>query len=110
MYVWYFPHLYTRTHTQDARLREAVALYPRDWVRISMHVGVEANGSKCRKRWARLRARYRKAVEGGAGFDKSESFHFNLDGKDGGLEGDDEGFEDLGDGEDDGLDIDAEDG
>ena len=45
-----------------------------------MHVGVEANGSKCRKRWARLREKYRKSVEGSMGFDRHHSFPFDLDG------------------------------
>lgn len=91
---------------QDERLREAVALYPRDWLRISLHVGVEANSSKCRKRWARVREKYRRTIEDeAASVSKSDSFQFDLDGKDG-----EEEFGDLGegDGEVEGLDIDQE--
>lgn len=39
-----------------------MSLYPRDWVRISQHVGVEAHGSKCRKRWARIQEKHRKSL------------------------------------------------
>lgn len=65
-----------------------------------MHVGVEANSSKCRKRWARLQLKHRKVVEGEAGLHKLGSFQFDLEGKDG------EGFGELGEEDVDGLDID----
>jgi hypothetical protein len=87
---------------QDERLREAVALYPRDWLRIALHVGVEADSSKCRKRWARVREKYRKEIEGEAGVPKQDSFQFDLVDKEG-----DEEFADLGEEEVDGLDIDG---
>eukprot|EP00598_Pedospumella_elongata_P003952 CAMPEP_0184982750 /NCGR_PEP_ID=MMETSP1098-20130426/12168_1 /TAXON_ID=89044 /ORGANISM="Spumella elongata, Strain CCAP 955/1" /LENGTH=529 /DNA_ID=CAMNT_0027506499 /DNA_START=246 /DNA_END=1835 /DNA_ORIENTATION=- len=50
------------TEEQDARLREAVSLFPRDWVKISEFMGISESSSKCRKRWARLRQKYQQTL------------------------------------------------
>jgi hypothetical protein len=66
-------------------------------------VGVEADSSKCRKRWARVREKYRKEIEGEAGVPKQDSFQFDLVDKEG-----EEEFADLGEEDVDGLDIDGD--
>eukprot|EP01032_Pedospumella_encystans_P012833 gene12833-14816_t len=50
------------TEEQDARLREAVSLFPRDWVKISEFMGISESSSKCRKRWARLQQKYQQTL------------------------------------------------
>jgi len=48
---------------QDHRLREGVSMYNKDWNQIALHVGISANSSKCRKRWARLQEKVRRSQD-----------------------------------------------
>jgi bacterioferritin-associated ferredoxin len=51
------------TLLQDQRLREGVSTYNKDWNQIALHVGISANSSKCRKRWARLQEKVRRSQD-----------------------------------------------
>ena len=37
---------------QDERLREAFALFPKDWVKTAIHVGFNVKKDQCRHRWS----------------------------------------------------------